>query len=52
MGQSLIKGMLGDDATRCAPPCQPVAWACFVLGESVDTGGDMLVHAGDRGAVA
>jgi hypothetical protein len=52
MGQPLIKGMLGVGATHCVPPHKSVAWACFMLGERVDTGRDTPVHAGNRGAVA
>ena len=54
MEKALIKGMLGGGATRCAPPRDSVAWACFMLGERMHTGGDSLVRAGSnsRGAAA
>ena len=48
----MIKGMLGGGAVRCAPFEEPVAWASRMLGERVDTGRDMLVYAGNRGAAA
>ena len=52
MDGRLIKGMLGGGAARCTPPHDSVAWACFMLGERVDTGRDLLVQAGNEDAVA
>lgn len=52
MDEPLIKGMLGGGATDCVPPRKSVAWACFMLGERVHTGREMLVRAGNEGAIA
>lgn len=51
-GRTLIKGVLDGAAAHCVPPREQVAWACFMLGERVDSGKHLPVHAGNTGAVA